>query len=268
MVSGILKKFAVVSTLVFSQFAQASPISLAANSNYLLNGTGLGVGEQFANTGGLFLAFYQTNHGAQLHAGDFYAYFDLSGTMDTGNISGNNLASLNTSSAGSLINVVRYNGTAWQNVSVASGTLASEVNYQNVSLNNNKDIFATVNGTGTGNASLDLSISHSGGNLNLTNFLAGISFMPFDTATQGFYDPAINAFSNNGILDFAMAGFNGGLHGWFASGNTVQFGGQTFYLQGDIHANYSEIPEPASMGLLVAGLLGGSLKRRKAKHSA
>lgn len=268
MISGIFKKLAVVSTLVFTQMAQASPISLAANSNYELSGTGLGIGAQFANTGGIFLAFYQTNHGAQLAAGDFYAYFDLSGTMNTGNIAGNNLASLNTSSAGSLVNVVRYDGTAWQNVSGESGSIGADINYQNVTLNNNKDVFAAVNGTGAGNASLDVSISHSGSSLNLNDFLAGISFMPFDTATQGFYDPAIDAFSNNGILDFAMAGFNGGLHGWFASGNTVQFGGQTFYLQGDIHANYSDIPEPASMGLLVAGLLGGSLKRRKAKLSA
>ncbi len=261
--STLLKKIAAISILTFSQVAIASPI--ASNSDYNLSGNGVGSGEGFADTGGLFLAFYQTRHGnPAAQAGDFYVYLDLAGTMNTGNIAGNNLDSLNVSTTGNVVSVAQFDGNSWNNVSGASGSASTSILFNDITINNNNDIFALINGTGSdqnGNISLNLSF---GGNSVAINQSILSSFMPFDQTTQGYYDPAINAFSNNGILDFAMAGFNGGIHSWFDSNTTVQFGGTTYFLQGDIHANYSsQVPEPASMGLLTAGLLGIIGRRKK-----
>jgi hypothetical protein len=262
MFSKVIKSLAVVSALLVAQNSYADALSLKPNTSYELTGTKANDPADYADNGLFFLAFYQTPHGSELHQGDFYAYFNLTGSMTTGEISGNNLSSLSGNIFASLVNVVRYNGTAWEEVSGATGTATSTFNYSNITINENLDIFALIKNTGSGTGTVDLNLSHSGITANL-NETVNSSFMPFDEATQGYYDPAINAFSLNGVLDFATAGFNSGIHSWFDIYSQVLFGSQLFYLQGDIHAKYSEVPEPASMGLLTAGLMGVLTRRRK-----
>ena len=266
MVSKVINSLVVASALIFSQSAYASPVSLDGNSSYDLSGSGVGSGEQFADNGGLFLAFYQSPHGnPAAQAGDFYVYMNLSGSATTGNISGNNLSSLDVNIVASLVSVVQYDGTAWNQVDGASGNATAHMNYSDLTLNPGQDIFALINNIGSGTGSMSTNLSFGGDSAGINGSIAP-SFMPFDQTTQAYYDPAINAFSNNGILDFAMAGFNGGIHSWFENLVATQFGGITYFLQGDIHANYSEssqVPEPASLGLLTAGILGIINRRKK-----
>jgi len=261
MVSKVLKSLAVVSTLVCTQMAQALPLSLTSNSTYSLSGTGVGEGG-YSNNGTLFLAFSQKPHSSTVQSGDFNVFFNLSGSMNTGNISGSNLSSLDVNVLGNLVSIVQFDGTKWNDVSGASGTASATFHYSNLTLNPGNDIFAAIQGTGSGSGGIHSTLSFGGNSGNINEDVKP-SFMPFDHASQGFYDPAINAFSTNGILDAAFSGFNSGIHSWFESYTQVQFGGTTYFLQGDIHANYSDVPEPASMGLLTAGLLGIMGRRKK-----
>ncbi len=262
------KKIFAILLLTVSNSAYASSYSLESSTTYSISGSGLGQDTQFANAGGVFLAFYQNENGNPAAvAGDMYGYFDLSGTLSTGTISGSNLSGLDVRVTANLVSLVRYDGTNWNAVNGAVGSVSSHIAYTNLTINGDRDILALVNGAGSGSGTIRTSLSYENyGALQYQN--AEASFMPFDSTSQGYYDPAINAFSNTGVLDFAMAGFNGSIHSWFNTTTPYLVGGNSYFLQGDIHASYaSQVPEPASMCLLTAGLFGVINRKKKSKSA-
>lgn len=79
---------------------------------------------------------------------------------------------------------------------------------------------------------------------------------------------ALNA-ANGGAASFfqfispSLGGLN--FNTWFRSTTAINAGGLSFAAAaGDMHA-HGAVPEPASLGLLSLGLLGGAVKRRRAK---
>lgn len=172
--------------------------------------------------------------------------------------------------------VQKYNAQTQQYQDVAGTVNGSfQMSYNNVNFDAGTNQIAAINGTATASGNMQISGTLDGMNIN-GNFQIAPSFMPImEGKFNGIWDSTINTFGD-GVLDFAMTidkgvASTGFIDAWYHGalpGNQVSIninGTPTLVtLNGDIHSTLgAPIPEPATMGLLFSGLIGGAITRKK-----
>lgn len=156
-----------------------------------------------------------------------------------------------------------------------SGSLTGNMtlSYNNVSLNQAANQAAAIGGISSNkNSSVTFNGTIDG---NAVNFTANVmpAYMDFTKGMfNGIYDAPINAFSNSNKLNFAaeIDGSASAIHAWikgtsFATINGV--GSNGFSFSADLHNTLSggstAVPEPATVGLMISGLVGVASRRRR-----
>jgi hypothetical protein len=235
--------------------SNAHALSLNANTQYNLNGHALAVFD-VQNVGTYYLQFTQT------------------GLVDTGNLSGGSFDSVNVQSLINSTHAFIWNtGTNnWDALATPTLNGYSNATYNNVSTTG--ALSAAVEGTTTGSGSISVA-----GNLHHLNIVTGgandlmLGFMDF-TAPNPLprWDVFDGAFANNSLGLMVLPtgdGVSAYLDAWFKGNGQLILDNQThnvlFHV--DYHSTLTEIPEPATMGLLFSGLLGGVAARRRQKQA-
>jgi len=87
---------------------------------------------------------------------------------------------------------------------------------------------------------------------------------------NGVYDAPINAFGTAGKLNFGLDidGNNDVVHSWIHGNTLATYNGVStaFAYGGDLHSTIggsAAVPEPATMGLILSGLVGVASRKRK-----
>jgi len=173
------------------------------------------------------------------------------------------------------VEVQKYN-TASQTYQNVAGNLSGSLNfnYSNVSFDAGTNQIAALNGIAsspTPSLTFNASGTLEGQNIQFVqNTPLNAGFMDImEGKFNGIWDSIIHSFGQNGVADFAMSiKTDSFIDAWvYNASTTVDFGGtgRQFSLSGDIHSSISEIPEPATVGLLFSGLVGAAASRRKRK---
>lgn len=199
------------------------------------------------------------------------------GTADFGNVNNGLFDSVTFETA--LMNtfeVQKYDSNQNSYVDVAgdlSGSLY--LGYHNVSFDSANNQAAALTDTSNG-AGLALNINGTvdGNDMQFTAQL-NPSYMDFDEVqSDGVYSSLVQAFGQDGVVGLGMSinerDYGTKIGAWVHNYSTpIMMNGiaHNFSLSGDIHATLTggstEIPEPATMGLLFSGLLGGVAARRR-----
>jgi hypothetical protein len=253
-----LKLIIVSLTLLVSDSAFA--YTLGANQNFNVNGPGNGLTFSFSG-----------QSGAQ--AGRIYnIIFGTAGTGTLGNISNNRFDAV-------AFNVLLSSATITENVNGQSVAVAGNltgalnINYNNVNVNLGANQAAAVGGVSTGTANFTMTGTLNGQSVQMNTSAMMPQYMDFALNQHGStYNNTINAFSN-GNLNFAMNidGLTSQAHTWLKGNSDIAFNGinSNFNFGGDLHTGIApgttQVPEPATMGLLFSGLIGGAISRRKTK---
>ena len=202
--------------------------------------------------------------------GDTYrAFFSTNGTGQTGNLASGKLDSLTFNSVLSSVTLQKFDGANYVNTS-GNLTGASTLNYSNVNFSSSGNVVAGIGGTASGTGSFNVNGTIGGNTLQLSGALAP-SFMDFTLGGfGGAYDAPINAFSSNGRLNFALDidGNNNVVHGWIHGNSFAVYNGVStaFGYGGDLNSALgagASVPEPATMGLILSGLVGVASRKRK-----
>jgi hypothetical protein len=169
------------------------------------------------------------------------------------------------------VEIQRYDHASQQYLNVAGNLNGSlQLGFSNVSFDQATNQVAALHGVSNG-AGLLLNINGIVEG-NTFQFTTGLNPAYMDIMTgkfNGIWDSIVTAFGQNGAANFAMSiKTDGFIDAWVMNNfSQIQINGQShlFSLHGDIHSSISEIPEPATMGLLFSGLLGGVAARRRQK---
>lgn len=232
----------------------AEATQIVPNSNYTVTGEfGFHIGRNDSN--GNFVRDYW-----------LAVHFGSGSTMQTGAVANGALSSLQ----------LNLNGVVGGGLYSDSGQLLQTITGGNLQYNannmlqsgSNPNIYGDVQGQSTAGA-LVFNVTTSGGLVLTTAMNPSYMGMGVFGDTSHVLYPGLSAFNNTTIGSIAGPIGQGSfsdviLHGWLMNSSVTIPNLGTYIVKGDFTARTSgaPIPEPATMGLLSAGLLGGAWRRR------
>ena len=241
---------------------EISATTLTASSQYDLNGA--------------FKVYFHSTSGGPSYA--FHGTYNPGAALNTSGGLGNNL---NVTTSGSLtFTIYDYNSNSGQlGAAVGSATGILNTGWANVGYNQAQDVAGGIKGSVSGGALLVHLNGSIGG--NSFNFASGLQ-QTYASASLGqyggVYDNLVTSIGTGGSSGginptlFSVAigdtglGVEDALLAWFVGSNAFLLG-NNYTINADITARYSnknsEVPEPATLGLLGSGLIGTLARRRR-----
>jgi len=248
-----IKKIIIASLLVLGTSSTAFAYTIAPNETVNLDSNGA--------TG-----FFLTIQGG----GDTYrAFFSTDGTAQTGSLNAGKIDSLSFNSPlTSILLEQLINGVYTTTTGSLSGNF--NLNVSNVDYSAAGNTVAGIGGTASGSGNVNFSGTIAGNSLQLSGVI-NPSFMDFTLGEfNGVYDAPINAFGTAGKLNFGLDidGNNDVVHSWIHGNTLATYNGVStaFAYGGDLHSTIggsAAVPEPATMGLILSGLVGVASRKRK-----
>ncbi len=248
-----IKKIILASLLVLGTSSTAFAYTIAPNQTVSLDSNG---------ATGFFLSIQG--------GGDTYrAFFATDGTAQTGSLNAGKLDTLTfNSTLTSILLEKEVNGV----LVATTGSLTGNFNYSlaNVNFSAPANTVAAIKNVASGSGNVSFSGNIAGNTLQLSGAISP-SFMEFTLGGfSGIYDAPINAFGNAGKLNFGLDidGNNNVIHSWLHGNTFATFNGVStaFAYGGDVHSaigGNAAVPEPATMGLILSGLVGVASRKRK-----
>lgn len=245
---------------LFSLQTSAHALSLQANSQYNLTGHVLSTFE----IQGL---------------GTYYFQFDQTGLVNTGNLNNGLFDSITLQSVINSTHAYSWDTGAnkWETTTHNLGG-STHATYNNVSYSNS--LAAAVQGVNSSKG--DVNVAGTFGGYTIATGGANnmqLNYMDYTAPTPvGRWDVFDGLFSSN-VLGMTIQptgdGINAYIDSWLAGTGTLLINNQLYnvlfcvdYHSTISYAGGTEIPEPATMGLLFSGLLGGVAARRKRAQQA
>lgn len=235
----------------YSLQSNANAFSLSANNQYVLTGQSLSV-------------FDIEN------VGIYYIQFSQEGLVNTGNLVGGVFDTINIQSLISSTEAWVWDSisSSWNSIATPTLNGSSNAFYTNVSYNGN--LGAAVQGIAGGIANVAVA-----GGLHNWNIVTGGAenmmqgFMDLTAPNPiGRWDAFDDLFSSN-LLSMMIQprgdDISAYIDTWIKGNGNLIMNNQAynvnFYV--DYHSTLSQIPEPATIGLLFSGILGGFVSRRR-----
>ena len=233
--------------------SSAGALPLGPNQSIVLGDPGL-------------ILYFSGQSGAE-NGNNYKIVFSTNGNINIGNLTAGTFDTVAFNAALNSANIYRIDGGV---ETAIGGSLTGNfaANYSNVSFNSGANHAASLNGISSGSASFSMSGTIDGKTVSLSPITLMTPYMQVAlNEFGGVFNNTINAFGVGGVANFSMNidGATNYTNAWVKANSPILFNGaaSNFFISGDVHANISPVPEPLSLSLLAAGLVGGAMRKKK-----